>query len=37
MTADEMKTIDALDKNKRYNDPGTYAEPGMGTFYPMYA
>jgi len=36
MTADEMKSIDALDKNQRFNDPGNYAE-GIGTFYPMYA
>lgn len=37
LTDDEMKSIDALDRNKRFNDPGTYAEPGMGTFYPMYS
>jgi len=37
LTEEEMGQIDALDKNKRFNDPGVYAEDGMGTFYPMYA
>lgn len=37
LTKEEMTSIDALDKNKRYNDPGTYAEGGFGTYYPMYS
>jgi len=37
MTEEEMKSIDALNKNKRFNDPGVYAEGGFGTFYPMYS
>jgi len=37
MTEDEMKSIDALNKNQRFNDPGNYAEGGFGTFYPMYS
>mmetsp|Transcript_44357 Transcript_44357/g.53595 ORF Transcript_44357/g.53595 Transcript_44357/m.53595 type:complete len:659 (-) Transcript_44357:197-2173(-) len=32
----EMEAIDALNKNRRYNDPGEFCEPGMGTFCPIY-
>ncbi|KAL3943832.1 MAG: hypothetical protein SGBAC_002083 [Bacillariaceae sp.] len=32
----EMKEIDGLNKNCRYNDPGAFCEPGMGTFCPIY-
>jgi len=36
LTEEEMKAITALDKNKRYNDPGNYAEPAFGCFYPIF-
>lgn len=36
LTDEEMKAIHALDRNKRYNDPGVYAEPGFGCFYPIF-
>jgi D-xylose reductase len=31
-----MKALDALNQNRRYNDPGAFCEPGMGTFCPIY-
>lgn len=36
LTPDDMKAIDALNKNHRYNDPGVFCELGMGTFCPIY-
>jgi D-xylose reductase len=36
LSEDEMKAITALDCNKRYNDPGNYAEPAFGCFYPIF-
>lgn len=36
MTDDEMKSIDALDKNKRYNDPGHFGEAAFNTFFPIW-
>ena len=36
LTTDEMDKIDSLNKNRRYNDPGAFCEPGMGTFCPIY-
>lgn len=36
LTPAEMKEINALNKNRRYNDPGVFCEPGMGTFCPIY-
>ena len=32
----DMNEIDGLNKNHRYNDPGVFCEPGMGTFCPIY-
>lgn len=32
----EMNQIGALNINRRYNDPGVFCEPGMGTFCPIY-
>jgi diketogulonate reductase-like aldo/keto reductase len=32
----EMNLISSLNKNRRYNDPGAFCEPGMGTFCPIY-
>jgi diketogulonate reductase-like aldo/keto reductase len=36
LTYKEMKAIDGLNKSRRYNDPGDFCEPGMGTFCPIY-
>jgi D-xylose reductase len=36
LTPAEMARINALNKNRRYNDPGAFCEPGMGTFCPIY-
>ena len=36
LTREEMKAIDSLNKNHRYNDPGQFCEGGMGTFCPIY-
>lgn len=36
LTPSEMKKISNLNKDKRYNDPGSFCEPGMGTFCPIY-
>jgi len=36
LTGSEMKKIAALNLNRRYNDPGAFCEPGMGTFCPIY-
>ena len=37
LTPNEMKRISSLNKNKRYNDPGAFCEPGMGPFCPIYS
>lgn len=36
LTQEEMEGIDALNKDKRFNDPGNYAEPAFKCFYPIY-
>ena len=36
LTEAEMGTIDSLNKNRRYNDPGVFAEGAFGTFCPIY-
>jgi D-xylose reductase len=36
LTGSDMQKINALNKNRRYNDPGAFCEPGMGTFCPIY-
>ena len=36
LTGGEMEKINALNKNRRYNDPGVFCELGMGTFCPIY-
>jgi len=36
LTADEMRDIDMLNKNKRFNDPGFFAEAAFGKFCPIY-
>lgn len=32
----EMAAISALDRNRRFNDPGVFCEQAFGTFYPIY-
>jgi D-xylose reductase len=36
LTADEMAAIDALDRNRRFNDPGFFGEKAFNTFYPIF-
>lgn len=36
LTPTEMERISGLNLNRRYNDPGAFCEPGMGTFCPIY-
>lgn len=36
ISADDMDTISTLNKNKRFNDPGNFAQAAFNTFYPIY-
>jgi len=36
LSAEDMNSISALNKNKRYNDPGAFCEKAFGTFFPIY-
>ena len=36
LTADEMAAISALDRNRRFNDPGVFCEAAFNTFCPIY-
>ena len=36
LSADEMQAISALNQNRRFNDPGVFAEAAFGTFCPIY-
>jgi D-xylose reductase len=36
LTRDEMKQIDSLNINKRFNDPGEFCKTAFNTFYPIY-
>jgi D-xylose reductase len=36
LSADEMRQITALDRERRFNDPGEFCEPAFGTFFPIY-
>jgi diketogulonate reductase-like aldo/keto reductase len=36
LTDEEMKSISALNKNKRFNDPGNFCEGAFNTFFPIY-
>mmetsp|Transcript_12775 Transcript_12775/g.16539 ORF Transcript_12775/g.16539 Transcript_12775/m.16539 type:complete len:735 (+) Transcript_12775:69-2273(+) len=36
LSNEEMKQIDGLNENKRFNDPGVFAEGAFNTFYPIY-
>lgn len=36
LSADEMNAITALDRNRRFNDPGVFCELAFNTFFPIY-
>jgi D-xylose reductase len=36
LTAEEMSAISALDRNRRFNDPGVFCEKAFNTFFPIY-
>ena len=36
LTTDEMKTINQLDRARRFNDPGVFCEAAFGTFCPIF-
>ncbi len=36
LSADEMQSIDHLNRNRRFNDPGEFCEQAFGTFCPIY-
>jgi D-xylose reductase len=36
LTPDEMATISALHRNRRFNDPGAFCEKAFNTFFPIY-
>jgi D-xylose reductase len=36
LTPDEMRGITALDRNRRFNDPGAFCEAAFGTFFPIF-
>ncbi|MFN2099897.1 aldo/keto reductase [Altererythrobacter sp. MF3-039] len=36
LSDDEMEAISALNRNRRFNDPGVFCEAAFGTFHPIY-
>jgi D-xylose reductase len=36
LTQQEMKAIDGLNQNRRFNDPGNFCEGAFNTFCPIY-
>ncbi len=36
LSDEEMKTIDAMDRHRRFNDPGDFCEAAFNTFFPIY-
>ena len=36
LSADEVDAISALDRGRRFNDPGVFTEAAFGTFHPIY-
>jgi D-xylose reductase len=36
LSEDQMKAISALNKNRRFNDPGHFCEVAFNTFFPIY-
>jgi len=36
LSEEQMKAVSALNKNRRFNDPGHFCEAAFSTFYPIY-
>ena len=36
LSAEQMQAISALDRGRRFNDPGDFCERAFGTFFPIY-
>jgi D-xylose reductase len=36
LSSEEMLAISALNRNRRYNDPGVFCEAAFNTFFPIY-
>ncbi|MFK7992731.1 MAG: aldo/keto reductase [Granulosicoccus sp.] len=36
LSAEDMRKIDALNRDQRFNDPGVFAEKAFNTFFPIY-
>ena len=36
LTSQDMESINSLDKNQRFNDPGAFCEKAFGCFFPIY-
>ena len=36
LSAEEMRSISALDQHRRFNDPGVFCEAAFNTFFPIY-
>ncbi len=36
LTADELQSIQQLDRHQRFNDPGVFCEAAFGCFFPIY-
>ena len=36
LSSDEMATLDALDRGRRFNDPGVFCEDAFHTFFPIF-
>jgi D-xylose reductase len=36
LSADEMSRLDGMDRGRRFNDPGVFAEKAFHTFFPIY-
>jgi len=36
LTEEEMTQVSSLNKNKRFNDPGAFAERAFGLFFPIF-
>ena len=36
LSAGQMQAIDALDRHRRFNDPGHFCEKAFNTFFPIF-
>jgi D-xylose reductase len=36
LTQEEMKVLDTLNQNRRFNDPGVFCQSAFNTFFPIY-